>query len=75
MAYYLLKTLIMKRLFGHIRSVSLAILLIVASVSCNKSDPHSDNAFWNRLGRKNDFVSTLERILGKTRTPKPSQSD
>ena len=72
----------MKRILSFIRSGAFALLLAAVSVSCNKSDPHSDNAFRNRLakmdwgdgvcyseerlGRKNDFVPTIERVLGKT---------
>ena len=72
----------MKRILSFIRSSAFALLLAAVSVSCNKWDSHSDNAFRNRLaeldwgdgvcyseeriGRKNSFVPTIERILGKT---------
>lgn len=69
----------MKRILTFIRSGAFALLLAAVSVSCNKSDSHSDNAFRNKLagldwgdgvcygeerqGRKNSFVPTIERIL------------
>lgn len=41
----------MKRILSFIRSGAFALLLAAVSVSCNKSDPHSDNAFRNRLAK------------------------
>ena len=39
----------MNKFLRFIRSAGLALLLITVQVSCNKTDPYSDNAFRNMM--------------------------